>query len=95
MPRLSLITRACLFIYRFDHAAQAWGRETLDMSGPLGFHCVAVTDVDGDGQLEIVASDDGRGLIKLYKRLGSGWKREIIYDAKGAIFCSSIHLIES
>jgi hypothetical protein len=84
----------CLYIYRFDHQAQAWGRETLDTSGPLGFHCVAVTDVDDDGQLEIVASDDGRGLIKLYKRLGSGWKRETIYDAKGAIFCSSIHLIE-
>jgi hypothetical protein len=85
----------CLFFYRFDHAAQAWGRETLDTSGPLGFHFVAVADVDGDGQLEIVASDDGRGLIKLYKRLDNGWKREIIYDARGAIFCSSIHLIES
>ena len=74
---------------------QVWSRETLDVSGPLGFHCVAICDVDGDGRREILASDDGRGQIKLYKKLKDGWEREIIYDAKGSvIFCSAIHLID-
>ena len=84
----------CLYVYRFDDRTQAWERETIDSSGPLGFHCVAIGDVDGDGRSEIIASDDGRGQIKLYKRRGSGWEHEIIYAASGAIFCSSIHLIE-
>ena len=84
----------CLYVYRFDDRTQAWERETIDTSGPLGFHCVAIGDVDGDGRSEIIASDDGRGQIKLYKRRGSGWEHEIIYAASGAIFCSSIHLIE-
>jgi hypothetical protein len=84
----------CLYVYRFDHDVQAWERETLDTSGPLGFHCVAIADVDGDGRSEIIASDDGRGLIKLYKRQGSSWKQDVIYVAGGPIFCSAIHLIE-
>ncbi|MEA2989807.1 MAG: hypothetical protein QOG83_2518 [Alphaproteobacteria bacterium] len=84
----------CLFVYRFDAHTQAWERETLDTSGSFGFHCVAIADVDGDGRSEVIASDDGRGLIKLYKKRGDGWQREIIYAAKGAIFCSAIHLIQ-
>jgi hypothetical protein len=84
----------CLFVYRFDHASQSWERETLDTSGPLGFHCVAIGDVDGDGQSEIVASDDGRGLIKLYKKLGKSWHKETIHAVDGMIFCMALHLIE-
>jgi len=83
-----------LFVYRFNHNTQAWERETLDTSGPLGFHCVTIADIDGDGRSEIIASDDGRGQIKLYKRRGNGWEREIIYATNGMIFCSAIHLIE-
>jgi hypothetical protein len=85
---------ACLFAYRFDDTKQAWERETLDTTGSFGFHCVLIADVDGDGRSEIIASDDGRGLIKLYKRQGNRWQRNVIYDANGAIFCSAIHLIE-
>jgi hypothetical protein len=84
----------CLYAYRFNHDTGTWARETLDTSGPLGFHCVAIGDVDGDGRSEIIASDDGRGLIKLYKRRDDGWQQEIIHDAKGMIFCTAIHLIE-
>ncbi len=85
----------CLFIYRFDPDTQVWNRETLDTSGPLGFHCVAIGDVDGDGRCEILASDDGRGQIKLYKKLNNRWEREVIYDTNGGvIFCSAIHLID-
>jgi len=83
----------CLYVYRFDQNAQTWERETLDTSGQLGFHCVAIADVDGDGRAEIVASDDERGLIKLYKKQGGSWSREIIYAAKGPIFCTAIHLV--
>jgi hypothetical protein len=84
----------CLYVYRFDHNMQAWERETLDTSGSFGFHCVTIADVDGDGRSEIIASDDGRGLIKLYKRQGNGWQKEIIHAANGVIFCSAIHLVE-
>jgi hypothetical protein len=83
-----------LFIYRFDHGTQAWERETLDTSGPLGFHCVAIADVDGDGRMEVVASDDERGLIKRYKKVGDSWQRDIVYEANGPIFCLAIHLID-
>src|SRR5947207_10594512 len=79
----------CLYIYRFNHHAQIWEKETLDTSGTLGFHCVALADVDGDGRSEIIASDDGRGLIKLYKKTSAGWEQKTIYDAGGVIFCSA------
>ena len=70
--------------------------ETLDTSGPLGFHCVAIGDFDGDGRCEILASDDGRGQIKLYKKLGAmGGTVTVVYEAKGGvIFCSAIHRID-
>jgi hypothetical protein len=83
-----------LYVYRYHQAAHAWEREIIDTSGALGFHCVIIADVDGDGRSEIVASDDGHGLIKLYKRQGSSWKQDIIYAAGGPIFCSAIHLLE-
>ena len=91
---ISGLNTTCLYIYRFNDRAQAWERETLDTSGPLGFHCVAIADVDGDGLSEIVASADGQGLIKLYKKRGSSWQQEIIYAAEGPIFCTAIHLID-
>jgi FG-GAP-like repeat len=83
-----------LFIYRYDQNTHAWERETLDTSGPFGFHCVTIADIDGDGRSEIIASDDGRGLIKLFKKKGRGWQHDIIYAAKGAIFCSAIHAVK-
>ena len=83
-----------LFAYRFDAAAQAWQRETLDTSGPLGFHCVLIADVDGDGRAEVIASDDGRGLIKLYRKREGEWRRQVIHAAKGPIFCSAISAID-
>src|SRR5262249_4950727 len=88
------LDRTCLFIYRFNDSTHGWERETLDTSGSLGFHCVAIADVDGDGQSEIIASDDGCGLIKLYKRRGRRWQKQTIHDAQGPILCNSIHLIE-
>jgi hypothetical protein len=93
-PGVAGLEKTCLFAYRFDRNTQMWDRETLDTSGPFGFHCVAIADVDGDGQSEIVASDDGRGVIKLYKKRNGGWQQEIVYAASGPIFCSAIHLIE-
>jgi hypothetical protein len=84
----------CLYIFRFDHSTQAWERETLDTSGQLGFHCVIVADVDGDGLAEIVASDDERGQIKLYKREGDGWQRKTLHAANGPILCTAIHLVD-
>jgi len=88
------LEETALFVYRFDPIVRAWQRETVDTSGPLGFHCVAIGDVDGDGRLEIIASDDWRGEIKIYKRRDNGWQRTTVYAAGGPIFCSAIHLIE-
>jgi hypothetical protein len=82
-----------LFVYRFDPKTLGWQRETIDTSGPLGFHCVAIGDVDGDGRFEIIASDDGRGEIKVYKRQNNTWEKTIVYASGGPIFCSAIHII--
>jgi len=83
-----------LFAFRFDAATQAWRRETLDTSGPLGFHCVLIADLDGDGRAEVVASDDGRGLIKLYRKREHEWRHQVIHAAKGPIFCTAIQVID-
>ncbi|MBX9776680.1 MAG: VCBS repeat-containing protein [Xanthobacteraceae bacterium] len=88
------LNTTALFIYRFDPQTLTWHRETIDTSGPLGFHCVAVGDIDGDGRREVIASDDGRGEIKVYKKNPSGWQSTIVYAARTPIFCSAIHLIE-
>jgi hypothetical protein len=85
----------CLFAYRFDREARAWQRETLDTSGPLGFHCVIIADVDGDGRSEVVASDDGRGQIKLYRKRQDEWHHEVVHAANGPIFCTAIQAIEA
>jgi hypothetical protein len=85
----------CLFAYRFDHEAEAWQRETLDTSGPLGFHCVAIADVDGDGRSEVVASDDGRGQIKLYRKRRGEWHHEVLHAADGPIFCTAIQVMKA
>ena len=88
------LERSCLYVFRFDFGTQAWERETLDTSGQLGFHCVTIADVDGDGRAEIVASDDERGQIKLYKRQGDGWQRKTLHAANGPILCTAIHLVD-
>lgn len=79
-----------LYLYRRDDAG--WRRETLDTSGPLGFHCVAIGDVDGDGRDEVVASDDARGQIKMYKKTADGWAVTVLHDAGVEIFCAAIHI---
>jgi hypothetical protein len=83
-----------LLAYRFDATSSQWIAETLDRSGPLGFHAVAVADVDGNGTLHVIASDDGAGRVSVYRRGDSGWNRQVIYSSDGAIFCSGIHLID-
>jgi hypothetical protein len=84
----------CLYLFRYDAGRRAWERETLDTAGELGFHCVAMGDVDGDGRVEVVASDDGRGEIKVYRREGGAWTSEVVYASGGPIFCSAIHILE-
>jgi hypothetical protein len=88
------LDKTYLYIYRYDHATNAWEREILDTSGPFGFHCVAIADVDGDGRLEIIASDDELGLIKHYKKQDGRWIKDVIFTADNPIFCTAIHLLE-
>lgn len=84
----------CLYVYYYDRERAAWRRETIDTSPrERGFHCVAVADVDGDGRAEVIASDDGLGLIKLYKKYGDEWDCRILYSVLGEIFCASIHAV--
>lgn len=94
-PGLAGRDKTCLYAYRFDDRSGTWEQEALDHSGAFGFHCVAIADVDGDGQLEIIASDEERGEIKLYQREGTGWRKDVIYAAEGPIFCTALHWLET
>jgi hypothetical protein len=84
---------ACLYTYKFERRTGIWHRTTVDTTGELGFHCVAVGDVNADNVVEIVASDDGMGAIRLYCPRENTWERSTIYSCDREIFCSAIHLI--
>jgi hypothetical protein len=83
-----------LYVFHRDVATQSWVPETIDTSGPLGFHTVATLDIDGDGRAEVIASDDGRGCFKVYRKTDHGWRSEIIYSTDTEIFSSGVHLLQ-
>jgi hypothetical protein len=87
--------RGQTFLHLYSPAPEpgGWRRETLDTSGELGFHCVKIADVDGDGEAEILASDDGRGQLKVYKRAGGRWQGRVILDYPQAIFAVSFAVV--
>ncbi len=83
-----------LLCYKYQHESKSWKKTIIDTSGEIGFHTVAVFDVDNDGQDEIIASDDEKGLIKLYKFSQKKWKMKVIKNYKHRIFVSSISSID-
>ena len=85
--------RSQLLCYRYEHSPRCWSSEEIDSSGEMGFHAVAAADVDNDGYVEIIASDDARGLIKCYRRTDQGWQATRILDAGSRIFVASICIL--
>ncbi len=83
-----------LYVYKYDKGASAWTRQTLDTSEPLGFHCVTLADLDGDGRLAIIASDDGKGMIKAYRFRDGVWHSEVILSRPNFIFVNSMSVID-
>jgi hypothetical protein len=80
-----------LLIFKYDRRKRAWMREEVDRSDTdLGFHCVAALDIDGDGQDEIVASEDARGLIKLYKHVNGKWQATVIARYPYRLFVTNV-----
>lgn len=69
----------------------AWTREEIERSGSFGYHFVELIDTDDDGVREVVASDDSRGQIKLYKPGADGWLVRELIGFPYALFSIAIH----
>jgi hypothetical protein len=82
-----------LLCYKYNTNTKEWNKSIIDTSGEIGFHTVAVIDYDNDGQDEIIASDDQKGLIKAYKLVNNTWQVQVIKDFGHRIFVSSIDSI--
>jgi len=83
-----------LYVFKYDAAAGAWTRQTLDTSEPLGFHCVTLADLDGDGRLAVIASDDGKGEIKAYRFRDGAWQSEVILSRPNFLFVNAMSMID-
>lgn len=83
-----------LYVFKYDAAAGAWTRQTLDTSEPLGFHCVTLADLDGDGRLAVIASDDGKGEIKAYRFRDGAWQSEVILSRPNFLFVNAMTMID-
>ncbi|WKB55926.1 FG-GAP-like repeat-containing protein [Eleftheria terrae] len=82
-----------LYAYKHDPATAAWTRMTLDTSEPLGFRSLILADLDGDGRLAVIASDDGKGLIKAYRLRHGAWQAEVILSRPNFIFCTAMGVV--
>jgi hypothetical protein len=83
-----------LYVYKYDPANAAWTRTILDTSEPLGFRSLILADLDGDGRLAVIASDDGKGLIKAYRFRNREWHPEVILSRPNFIFCTAMSMID-
>lgn len=83
-----------LYAYKYDAANGAWTRTTLDTSEPLGFRSLVLADLDGDGRLAVIASDDGKGMIKAYRFRDGAWQSEIILSRPNFIFCTAMGVVD-
>jgi hypothetical protein len=83
-----------LYAYKYDAGKAAWSRTIIDTSVPLGFRSLTLADLDGDGRLAIIASDDGRGMIKAYRFRNREWHAEVILSRPNLIFCTSMAVID-
>lgn len=84
-----------LYAYKYDAANAAWTRTILDSSVPLGFRSLILADLDGDGRLAVIASDDGKGMIKAYRFRDGTWQAEIILSRPNLIFCTAMGIVNS
>ncbi len=83
-----------LYAYKYDATNAAWTRTIIDTSEPLGFRSLILADLDGDGRLAVIASDDGKGQIKAYRFHNREWHPEVILSRPNLIFCTAMGLID-
>lgn len=83
-----------LYLFKYDATAGAWSRQTLDTSEPLGFHCVTLADLDGEGRPVVIASDDGKGLVKAYRFRDGAWQAEVILSRPNFIFVNAMGMVD-
>lgn len=83
-----------LYAYKYDAANAAWTRTILDTSVPLGFRSLILADLDGDGRLAVIASDDGKGMIKAYRLRAGAWQSEVILSRPNLIFCTAMGIVD-
>lgn len=79
-----------LHVYKYDSATATWTRTTLDTSEPLGFRSLTLANLDDDGRLAVIASDDGKGMIKAYRFRDGAWRSEVILSRPNFIFCTAM-----
>lgn len=79
-----------LYAYKYDAANTSWTRSIIDTSEPLGFRSLILADLDGDGRLAVIASDDGKGMIKAYRLRNREWRPEVILSRPNLIFCTAM-----
>lgn len=84
-----------LYAYKYDAANAAWTRTIIDTSEPLGFRSLILADLDGDGRLAVIASDDGKGMIKAYRLRNREWHPEVILSRPNLIFCTSMGVVDN
>ncbi len=84
-----------LYIYKYDPANAVWTRTILDTSEPLGFRSLILADLDSDGRLVVIASDDGKGMIKAYRFRDNVWHTEVILLRPNHIFCTAMGIVDS
>lgn len=82
-----------LYTYKYDAANAAWTRTILDTSVPLGFRSLILADLDGDGRLAVIASDDGKGMIKAYRWRDGAWQAEVVLSRPNLIFCTAMGVV--
>lgn len=79
-----------LYAYKYDRTNGTWTRTIIDTSEPLGFRSLILADLDGDGRLAVIASDDGKGMIKAYRLRNREWHPEVILSRPNLIFCTAM-----
>lgn len=82
-----------LLVYKYCNSTNTWLKSVIDHSGELGFHCIALVDLDNDGCSDIIASDDGKGLIKVYHWVKEHWDIKIILDFPHTLYAASINVM--
>lgn len=85
--------RSFLLCLKYSAETESWTSQEIDSTGEMGFHTVAVGDIDGDGTDEIVASDDENGLIFSYKLTKGVWRKRIVQKFAHRIFVVRIDLL--